>query len=365
MKVLNFSRSLITWYSKNARDLPWRRTDDPYKIWISEIMLQQTTVAAVIPYYEKWLKIFPAVEDVAKAASQKILKTWQGLGYYSRARNIHTSSQILVKDFQSRIPQDPDVLRKLPGFGPYTVGAVLSIAYDRRVPIIDANVRRVIMRLNGWQGAADTKQDKKIYECLDEVMPRKNLRSFNQALMELGALICRSQSPFCTACPVNSFCEAYKKGIQEIIPTPKVSVVKDVHVAVGVLKKRDKVYIQRRPSKGLFADLWEFPGGKIESGETPQRALHREIKEETGVEIFNVEFLMKTTHHYTQFCAKLDVYTCESEGDPQTSGRQKWVSLKSLWQYPMPSGSAKIVERLTRSVISVSPKAAEKFRLRP
>ena len=349
MSLSGFSKSLIKWYQKSARDLPWRRTDDPYKIWISEIMLQQTTVAAVIPYYEKWLKIFPAVEDVAKANPQKILKTWQGLGYYSRARNIHKSSQILVKDFQSRIPEDPDTLRKLPGFGPYTVGAVLSIAYDQRVPIIDANVRRVIMRINGWQGAADTKQDKKIYEFLDEVMPRKNLRSFNQALMELGALICRSQSPLCTACPVNQFCEAYKKGIQEIIPTPKVSVVKDVHVAIGVLKKGDKVYIQRRPAKGLFADLWEFPGGKIEAGESPEQALHREIQEETGAKPAVVRFLMKATHYYTQFRANLNVYTCELEGEPHINGRQKWVSLKSLRQYPMPSGSAKIVEKLLKA----------------
>src|SRR3989338_6855489 len=151
-----FSKKLNSWYRKNARDLPWRRTHDPYKIWISEIMLQQTTVAAVIPFYERWIKTFPTVKHVAQASLQKVLKAWQGLGYYSRARNIQKAAKLIVKNFKGKIPSDQEALKTLPGFGPYTIGAVSSIAFDKRVPIIDANVRRVVMRYLSLEGFAVT-----------------------------------------------------------------------------------------------------------------------------------------------------------------------------------------------------------------
>src|SRR3989338_7906402 len=176
-----FARTLNSWYRKNARPLPWRETADPYKIWISEVMLQQTTVNAVIPYYQKWIRVFPTVWHVARAPLRKILKYWQGLGYYTRAKNIHRSAKIICTTHQGSIPCDADQLKKLPGFGPYTVGAVLSIAFDKRAAIVDANVRRVFMRLLALEGFADTSKDPAILEFLDAVMPKKNLRTFNQA----------------------------------------------------------------------------------------------------------------------------------------------------------------------------------------
>jgi A/G-specific adenine glycosylase len=341
-----FAPTLTSWYKKNARDLPWRRTKDPYKIWISEIMLQQTTVNAVIPYFERWLATFPTVHHLARAPLQKVLAQWQGLGYYNRARNLHKSAQHMVSNHHGLIPTDPEVARKLPGFGPYTVGAVLSIAYDRKLPIIDANVRRVVMRLLALEGEADTKQDKKVLEFLHRVLPDKNVGDFNQALMELGAMICRSKEPMCLQCRMSKFCSAYKSGKQEIIPTPKKKIIKEIEAVIAIIEKDGKYFIQKRPPTGLLADLWEFPGGKLEVGESHKNALIREAQEELGISPKTVEHLFDIQHFYTQFRVKLSVWAFEPKVFPSTDATHKWVSPKQFARYPMPSGSAKIVERL-------------------
>jgi A/G-specific adenine glycosylase len=192
-----FSQDLTHWYHKHKRDLPWRRTKDPYKIWISEIMLQQTTVNTVLAYYERWIKVFPTIHDLVQAPLQTVLKQWQGLGYYNRVKNLYKSASVLIKEHQGILPRDPKVIRSLPGFGPYTTGSVLSIAYDIPLTIIDANVRRVVMRLLALPGIADTKQDIKVNEFLLKVLPNQGVGDFNQALMELGALVCRSNGPLC------------------------------------------------------------------------------------------------------------------------------------------------------------------------
>ncbi|MDO8580993.1 MAG: A/G-specific adenine glycosylase [Candidatus Omnitrophota bacterium] len=344
---LSFSAKLIRWYKKEARDLPWRRTRDPYCVWISEVMLQQTTVATVIPRYQRWMKLFPTLNHVAQTPLPKILKSWQGLGYYARARNIHRSAKLMCEK-GGRFPESPEGLRALPGFGPYTVGAVLSIAFDQRQPIVDANVRRVGMRLLGIKGYADVSQDKKIFCFLDKVMPQKDLRSFNQALMELGALVCRPREVLCTQCPVKDYCVACKKGIQEVIPEPRKQETKEIHVSVGVIEQGSKYLIQQRPAQGLLANLWEFPGGKIEAGETPVQALHRELKEEIHVSVHNVRPLTKVRHYYTQFLAHLHVFLCQcNPGQTLLPSRtRKWVSLKEMTKYAMPSGSARILEHL-------------------
>ncbi|MBI3617127.1 MAG: A/G-specific adenine glycosylase [Candidatus Omnitrophica bacterium] len=345
-KRTSFSRGLTDWYKKNARRLPWRETRDPYKIWISEVMLQQTTVNAVIPYYEKWIKIFPTVEALKNASLQEILKAWQGLGYYQRAKNLHKAAQIICAQYNGAFPQAPEKLRKLPGFGPYTTGAVASIAFNLPRTIIDANVRRVVMRLLALNGYADTSQDQRIEEFLQKAISRKNAGTFNQALMELGALICRSREPLCRVCPVKALCAAYEKGIQEIIPKPKKRIIQDLDVAIGILQRGNKYLVQKRPSKGLLADLWEFPGGKVKNRESPQEAVQRELKEELGVSIDSTEHLMNVQHFYTRFRVKLHVFRCTSKDYPKTNALRKWVLLKKLNEYPMPSGSAKIVDWL-------------------
>jgi A/G-specific adenine glycosylase len=342
----SFSQKLLRWYRVNARDLPWRQTKDPYKIWISEIMLQQTTVTAVIPYYEKWIKKFPTIECVARARQQTILSLWQGLGYYSRAKNIHKTAKIICQKFSGKIPEEPEIISRLPGFGPYTTGAVLSIAYDKPLAIIDANVRRVVMRQLAREGLADIKHDLDVREFLIKVIPKNGAGDFNQGLMELGALICRTREPRCNQCPVQLSCAAYAKGIQEIIPTPKKKIIKNIEAVIALIEHNGFYFIQKRNSKGLLADLWEFPGGKIEDGESVRRALKREIQEELNVQICSSKLFMKVVHHYTEFRVHLNVFTCQTDSLPRADTVHKWVQLNDLRRYPMPSGSARIVERL-------------------
>jgi len=323
-------------------------------------MLQQTTVNACIPYYERWMRQYPSVLDVAKAPLSKVLKSWQGLGYYQRARNIHAASKILVKEFNAKIPKNPLELKKLPGFGPYTVGAVLSIAYDIKIPIIDANVRRVFMRILAIKGIANTSVDDKVLNYLNQVLPEKNLRTFNQALMELGALVCRNHSPQCLVCPVKDFCKAYQKGIQEIIPEPKKTVYQTFAVVLGIIKQKDKFFIQQRSSRGLLAGLWEFPGGKVKARESKVAALKRELKEECAVEVTSAKHFMDTVHFYTNNRVKLHVFFCQVKTFPKCDPTHKWLTLKQIKKFPMPSGSARIIEKIKRKpsaelIISPNP----------
>ena len=309
-------------------------------------MLQQTTVNAVIPYYERWLKIFPDIESVAKAPLPKILKVWQGLGYYQRAKNLQKSAQIMCQKYDGEIPGSAEELKELPGFGPYTVGAVLSIAFDQRQPIIDANVRRVVMRQQATEGYADSSQDSKILKFLGKVMPVKGNDIFNQSLMELGALICRNREPLCIVCPVRAQCLAYAKGLQEIIPILKERIIKDIDVVIALIKRDGMYLIQKRPSHGLFADLWEFPGGKIENGETAHQAVCREVQEELNAAVASAKHLFNVRQFYTQFRANLQVWDCQLSAYPKIGTTRKWVRLAGLNKYPMPSGSAKILDRL-------------------
>ena len=347
-QTLSFARRLNSWYRRHARDLPWRQTQDPYKIWISEVMLQQTTVTAVIPYYEKWIRRFPDIRSVAATGEQEILKMWEGLGYYQRARNLHRASRMIMAEYDGHLPQRVGDLRRLPGFGPYTTGAVLSIAFDQRHPIIDANFRRVFMRWLGKEGPATIIQDGGITEVLMDVMPQRNLRTFNQALMELGALVCKNKEPLCHMCPLRNDCRAYASGMQEIIPSREKKEFVELDVAIAVASRRGRYFIQQRSAQGLLAGLWEFPGGKLECGETPTQALVRELREELDVEADDIVPFMRTRHFYTRFRVHLHVFTCRFRGKPRPAGDHRWISKAGFKDYPMPSGSAKIVDKILK-----------------
>jgi A/G-specific adenine glycosylase len=347
IRRIDFQRKLRVWYQKNHRELPWRQTNDSYKIWVSEVMLQQTTVPAVIPYYRNWITLFPDIKALSRASLQKVLKAWEGLGYYERSKNLHKAAKIIGEKFAGQIPQDYDELIKLPGFGSYITAAVLSFAFDKPFPVIDANVRRVLMRLKRMRSEASPKNDKILLEFLKPYFPQKKAGSFNQAMMELGALVCRAKNPLCLFCPLPEFCEAFKTGEQEIIPTPKKRIYNKIEAAVGIIQEQGKYLIQKRPSKGLLADLWEFPGGKRKAGETLEQTLSREIKEELATEIAEVKLLTRVRHSYTQFQVTLSAYECSLKNKPRLKkGQHEWVTIKALRHFPFPSGSAKIVQFL-------------------
>lgn len=338
------TRLLLSWYQHNKRDLPWRRSKDPYMIWVSEVMLQQTTVATVIPYYERWVKAFPTIADVAKARETKLLKMWQGLGYYNRVRNFHKAAKIVRSEYAGQLPDDPQTLKKLPGFGAYTTAAVLSIAFDQKLTLIDANVRRVAMRLLAIEGKGSSAIDERIHAFLLKLLPAKKAGDFNQALMELGALICRSKNPLCSLCPLKNDCRAYAKGIQEIIPAVKKKILTEIDVVVGIFKKDNKIFMQKRPANGLLAGMWEFPGGKIEKGETAPQALIRELKEELGILVKVGHVLAATKHFYTEFKVSLSAYGCEIQEGAIDSAQGRWLKSSDLTRYPMPSGTSKIID---------------------
>jgi A/G-specific adenine glycosylase len=238
-------------------------------------------------------------------------------------------------------------VRRLPGFGPYTTAAVLSLAHGRPLPVIDANVRRVFMRILGLRGEASARDDRTIMEFLGGLFPARDPGLFNQAMMELGALVCRSRDPLCLRCPVIRSCRAAREGLQEIIPRPRKRTTKRVEAIVAVIEDNGRVLIQRRPPGGLFPGLWEFPGGKRERGESRETALRREVLEETGARIGNIRFLTTVQHAYTQFQVTLHVYRCELRAPaPPVGEDRRWVSLRSIRRYPLPSGSVKIVDFL-------------------
>jgi A/G-specific adenine glycosylase len=311
-------------------------------------MLQQTTVPAVIPYFERWSEVYPDVRSLARAPLRHVLREWQGLGYYARARNLHAAAKRIETEHGGRLPREEAVLRRLPGFGPYTTAAVLSLAYGKPRPVIDANVRRVVMRILGIRGAALSKHDKVLRAFIDKVFPADRPGDFNQAMMELGALVCRSRSPQCLACPVRRACRAAWEGTQEIIPSPKKLTTEAIEVVVAVIEKDGKVLLQQRPTGGLLAGLWEFPGGKVEPGESLIAALRREIREELGVGVVNVRRLTTVRHAYTRFQVTLYAYTCGiASADLSPGPRRRWLRLSALRRYPLPSGSVKIVDVLT------------------
>lgn len=262
--------ALLDWYAIAARDLPWRRTRDPYAIWVSEIMLQQTQVAAVAPYWERWMEAFPAVQALASAPAEKVLKLWEGLGYYARARNLHRAAQLLVQTQEGRLPVDLEGWLALPGIGRYTAGAICSIAFNQPAPILDGNVTRVLCRILGIRTDPRAKETNqflwKLAAQLVETAPKHKAPVslqcgyLNQSLMELGALICTPRQPQCGQCPVQRFCVACQSGLIEIIPPPKIRT-KTVHkmLACWIIEHNGRVLACQRPGNGVNAHLWEFP----------------------------------------------------------------------------------------------------------
>ena len=345
-------RSLLNWYSTQGRDLPWRRSRDPYAIWVSEIMLQQTQVKTVIPYYERWLETFPTVQNLAAAPQQTALKLWEGLGYYARARNLHAAAQQVVDELGGKFPQTLEGAIALKGIGRTTAGGILSAAFNQPVAILDGNVKRVLSRLVALP-AVPNKALNQLWTISEQVLDRQQPRDFNQAIMDLGATLCTRHNPACLLCPWQSHCAAYNQNAVSDFPmTESTKPVPHKRIGVAVITdEQGKILIDRRKQEGLLGGLWEFPGGKIEPNESVEDCVSREIKEELGIEIEVGDRLITIDHAYTHFKVTLNVFNCKHiSGEPQPleSDEVKWVTLDEIDEYPFPKANGQIIEALKR-----------------
>jgi A/G-specific adenine glycosylase len=347
---------LLSWFSTHRRPMPWRKTADPYLIWISEVMLQQTQVATVSPYYERFVGQFPSVRSLANASLHDVMKAWEGLGYYSRARHLHAAAKEIMARFNGKVPDDEKALLSLPGIGRYTAGAILSIAYGKAAPILDGNVIRVLTRVFHITDNVDKSSTRRVLWTLaEQLLPQTGVGPFNEAMMELGALVCKAKRPDCDLCPVESVCEARKLHIEEALPfrTPR-KPVPHIDVTAGIIWKNSRFLITLRPPKGLLGALWEFPGGKVESGETYESCLKREIREELNIVIEVWSHLISVQHAYTHFRLTLHVFEClyrqgSVQMDPESAVDYRWITIKDLDQYAFPGADRKVIEKLKES----------------
>ncbi len=343
--------ALLNWYHKNKRDLPWRGESDIYRIWVSEVMLQQTQVVTVIPYYHRFLEQFPTVTALANAPLVDVLKVWEGLGYYARARNLHKASKEIVEKWNGQFPTNYADLLTLPGFGSYTAGAVASIASGEVVPAVDGNAKRVLARLFAIKSditrGAGARQTK---ELAAELVPTSTPGDWNQAVMELGATICLPKSPKCSMCPVQHLCVGRARGVELELPVkPARKPLPHFNVTAAVIRKNGKVLIAQRPPNGMLGGMWEFPGGKQEPGESLPDCLRREIKEELGVNIKVGQPIVSVKHSYTHFKITLHAFYCDlPDGSPQAIGVAdwRWVTMGQLDQFPFPRTDLQIIEAL-------------------
>ncbi len=342
---------LLDWYLKNRRNLPWRQTRDPYCIWISEVMLQQTQVDTVIPYYHRFIGRLPNVETLARANLSEVLKIWEGMGYYARARNLHKAAKVIVNDYVGIIPDDYKTLRKLPGVGEYTAAAIASIAFYVPIPILDGNARRVFSRLIGWHKDPASQEGKKaLIQIAKKLLSEAAPGDWNQAIMELGAIICLPKNPNCNLCPVNKNCKAYATGESDKIPLriPR-GPLPHYQVTAGLIWQDDVLLIARRHEKGLLGGLWEFPGGKQEDNETLEQCLERELVEELAIRVEVGERFCRVDHAYTHLKITLHVFQCRYiEGPPKALGcaEWKWIKAWQLKDFAFPKADRVVIDKI-------------------
>ena len=344
------ARLLLEWFRTRQRDVPGRNESDPYRVWVAEVMAQQTRISTVIPYYESFLERFPDVETLAASSLDDVLKAWEGLGYYGRARNLHRAAGEVRERYGGRLPEDADALRSLPGIGAYTAGAIASIAFGKPEPAVDGNVRRVLSRLydleNPTPGCLDALSRDLIAEAGGAAGP------LNQALMDLGSSVCTARAPDCDECPIARHCLALQSGTVALRPVRRRRPpLPHQDIAAALVWRGPRLLIARRPEDGLLGGLWEFPGGKVETGETPAEAARREVLEELGVEVEIVGEVAKVQHAYSHFRITLHLFHARwIEGDPAISesraGSPRWVLPGELARYAFPAANQAVIRRL-------------------
>ncbi len=348
-----FSKPLLYWYARHARIPPWKDQRSPYAVWVAVVMLQQTRLETVIPYFRRWMERFPSIEELAAAPEQDVLALWEGLGYYRRALNLHRTAQTLVKEYHARLPEDISLLRTLPGIGRYAAGAIGSIAFGQDEPTLDGNIRRVLARyFNITEYIHTAASERILWKLAAGNLPHGHAGEYNQSLMDLGATICTPKKPDCAHCPLKDGCQAKVLGIQELLPRslPRPAIPHHT-VTAAVIRREGRVLIARRPGDSLLGGMWEFPGGKQQEGEDLATCLRREIGEELDAVIEVGEPLGIYKHAYTHYRVTLFAFDCillNGEPRPIQVAEIKWVSPEELSQYPM----GKIDRQISQSLVS-------------
>lgn len=346
---------ILYWYDVNARRLPWRVTRDPYAIWVSEIMLQQTRVDTVIPYYQRWMARFHTIQALAAAPLQQVLVAWEGLGYYSRARNLHRAARLVAAEYNGKLPTKRKDLLQLPGIGRYTAAAIASIAFNQDEPALDGNIRRVLARVfEVREPVRSTKGEKYLWKLAADHLPTGKASAYNQALMDLGAMVCTPKTPGCEICPLADICAACAFDLQEELPVgqPKKEIPHHL-VTAAVILRSGYVLIAQRPNQGLLGGMWEFPGGKLQPGEDLMSCLQREIQEEMAANIHVGEQLGVFRHAYTHFRITLHAFYCTLLSDEPTNLEHSalaWVDPAKLSTYPMGK-----IDRQIAGILSAQP----------
>ncbi|MDA1478319.1 A/G-specific adenine glycosylase [Bacillus changyiensis] len=343
--IKKFQKDLISWYEKEKRDLPWRANNDPYKVWVSEVMLQQTRVDTVIPYFENFIEKFPSIKELAEADEEKVLKAWEGLGYYSRVRNLQSAVKEVHERYGGVVPSSKEEFGSLKGVGPYTKGAVLSIAYNQPVPAVDGNVMRVMARiLSIWDDIAKPKTKTIFEKVVEAFMAPEKPSEFNQGLMELGAIICTPKSPSCLLCPVREHCSAFQEGCEQELPIKskkKKPTLKSL-AAVVLTDEEGYVYIHKRPDSGLLANLWEFPNTETQKGLKHEREqLAAFLKEKAGIAVEIGPLQGVVEHVFTHLVWNISVFFGKVVNKPDHSYLKK-VTKEELEQYAFPVSHQKI-----------------------
>ncbi|MBX3433125.1 MAG: A/G-specific adenine glycosylase [Pirellulales bacterium] len=364
-----FRKKLLAWFAEHARDLPWRRSRDPYRVWLSEVMLQQTTVAAVKPYFERFTAAFPQVQDLAAADEQQVLRMWEGLGYYRRARGLLAAAKKLVAEFDGAFPRDVPTLMSLPGVGRYTAGAVASIAFDAKAPIVEANTIRVLSRLVGYrEDPMRTAGQKLLWHVAEELLPDSDVARFNQGMMELGSLVCTPLAPKCDACPVAAYCEANRLGLQHIIPaTTRKQEFTAVREAAVIVRQNGSVLMRQCPTGERWEGLWDFPRFTIDA-EGPlfvAEELAKKVAEQTGVTVQPGPLVKTLKHGVTRYRITLECYEATRSGGRVRSTAERpvrWTPLAELADLPLSATGRKLAAFVAEKVSRSGAEGPEKKR---
>lgn len=345
---------LLNWFERHQRPMPWRQHRTPYRVWISELMLQQTRVDQVIPYFERFMDRFPDVQALADAPLDEVLKRWEGLGYYARARNAHAAARVVRDRCAGRFPDSVDGLTQLPGIGSYTAAAVASLAFGRDAAVVDGNVVRVISRLLAWAlPGRSASSIRSVQTVVDRLLPKGRAGLFNEAMMELGATVCTPRQPNCRLCPLRRVCAGFREGDPLRFPTamPKVAIPHRQVGAAVILGRDQRILIAKRKAESMLGGLWEFPGGGVESGESVADCIRRELHEELGLSARIGPHLITVRHAFSHFTMDLHVHWARIiRGRPRALGCDeiRWVRREELIQYAFPRADQRVLDELSK-----------------